>query len=96
MILDIVGTTVQVTEPFSKIACDELYQQILSIMMDIRRILYSAFQDVLIDLHWRAAIPERCEAAQHFKDEDSEGPPENLLAVVLAFMILSYQSTDLL
>ena len=43
--------------------------------MDIWWVFDAAFEDVFVDFHGRAAVPEGGEAAEHFEDEDAKGPP---------------------
>ena len=69
---DIATAAVQVAQALGQIMCDELREQVLRVRVDIRRVLDSAFEDVLVNLQWRASIPEGCEAAEHFEDENSE------------------------
>jgi hypothetical protein len=40
--------------------------------VDVRRILHAALEDVFVDLQWRASVPEGCEPAKHFEDEDTQ------------------------
>ena len=72
MVHDIATATVQVAQTFGQIMCDELREQVLRVRVDIRRVLDSAFEDVLVNLQWRASIPEGCESAEHFEDENTE------------------------
>lgn len=60
----------QVAQPFRQIRRDKFHEQILCVWVDVRRVLDFPFQDVLVDFHRRAAIPERCESAEHFENED--------------------------
>ena len=69
---DIATATVQVAQALGQVMCDELRKQVLSIRVDVRRVLDSAFEDVLVNLQWRASIPEGCKSAKHFEDENSE------------------------
>lgn len=69
---DIATATVQVAKTFGQIVCDEFREQVLGVRVDVRRVLDSAFEDVLVNLQWRASIPEGCESAQHFEDENTE------------------------
>jgi hypothetical protein len=52
--------------------CDELREQVLGVRVDVRRVLDSPFEDVLVNLQWRASIPEGRESAEHFEDENTE------------------------
>ena len=72
VIHDIATATVQVAQALGQIMCDELREQVLRVRVDIRRVLDSAFEDVLVNLQWRASIPEGCKSAKHFEDENSE------------------------
>jgi hypothetical protein len=47
---DIATATVQVAQTLGQIMCDELREQVLGVRVDIRRILDSAFEDVLVNL----------------------------------------------
>lgn len=72
VIHDIATATVQVAQTLGQIVCDELREQILRVRVDVWRVLDSAFEDILVNLQWRASIPEGCEAAEHFEDENTE------------------------
>lgn len=72
MILDIGTTTVQVTKSLRKIGGDELYEKILSVMVDVWWILDTSLQDVFIDFDRRASVPEWGEAAEHFEDQNTQ------------------------
>lgn len=65
----------QVTQTLGKVCGDELRKKVDGVRVQVRRILYSSAQDVLVDPNWRTAIPEGRESAQHFEDQDSERPP---------------------
>lgn len=69
---DIAAATVQVTQTLGQIMCDELREQVLGVGVDVRRVLDSAFEDVLVNLQWRTSIPEGSESAEHFEDENTE------------------------
>lgn len=72
---DILAATVQVTKTLGQIVGDELAQKILSIGVDVWRVLDSSAKNVLVNLERTARVPERCETAKHFEDEDTERPP---------------------
>lgn len=72
---DVFAATVQVSKTLGQIVGDEFAQKILSVGMDVRRVLDSATKNVFVNLEGTARVPERCETAQHFEDEDTERPP---------------------
>jgi hypothetical protein len=72
---DILAATVQVSKTLGQVVGDEFAQQILSIRVDVGRVLDSAAKDVFINLEGTARVPEGSETAEHFEDEDSERPP---------------------
>lgn len=72
---DILAATVQVTKTLGQIVGDELAQEILSIGVDVWRVLDSSTKNILVNLEGTARVPERCETAKHFEDEDTERPP---------------------
>lgn len=43
--------------------------------MDVRRVFNATFEDIFVDFHRGAAIPEGGETAEHFEDEDAKRPP---------------------
>ena len=71
MVLDILGPAVQVAETLGEIGRDQLREQIHGVIVQVRRVLDLATQDILIDLDCRSTVPEWSEPAQHFKDQDS-------------------------
>lgn len=75
MILDIGRTAVQVTQSFGQVVRDQLNQEILCIVVNVRRVLDSSLEDILVDLNGRATVPEWRETAQHFEDQDTKRPP---------------------
>jgi len=83
VIHDVFAAAVQVTEALREVGGDELLQKILRVRVDIRRILYSALENVLVDLHRRTAIPKRGKAAQHLEDQNTQGPPVDGFVVAL-------------
>lgn len=72
MVLDILRAAVQVAKPLREIRRDELRKQVDRIGMHIRWILDLSSKDILIDLHGGTTVPERCKAAQHLKDQNTE------------------------
>jgi len=72
---DILAATVQVTKTLGQVVGDEFAQQILSVWVDVGRVLDSAAKDVFVNLEGTARVPEWCETTQHFEDEDTERPP---------------------
>ena len=72
MVHDIATATVQVAQTLRQIMCDELREQVLRVRVDVRRVLDAAFEDVLVNLQWRTSIPEGCESAKHFEDQNTE------------------------
>ena len=78
MLHDIFRASMQVTQPFGQVGSDQSFEEILRIWMDVRWILDLPFQNVLIDFHGRATVPERCKAAKHFEYQYSQGPPMHM------------------
>jgi hypothetical protein len=72
---DVLAAAVEIAKSLSQIGCNEFLKQVLRIGVDVRRVLDPPFQNVFVDLHRRATIPEGRETTQHFKDQDAEGPP---------------------
>jgi hypothetical protein len=72
---DILAATVQVSETLGQVVGDEFAQQILSVRVDVGRVLYSSAKNVFVNLEGTARVPEGCEPAEHFEDEDTERPP---------------------
>ena len=50
-------------------------EEILGVWVDVWWVFDTAFEDIFVDFHRGPAVPEGGEAAEHFEDEDSEGPP---------------------
>ena len=71
MVHNVLATAVQVAQALGEVGGDELLEQIVCIGMDVGRVLDSRLEDVFVDLHGRAAIPEGGETAQHFEDKDT-------------------------
>ena len=65
----------QVTQTLGKVCGDELRKKVDGVRMQVWWVLYSSAQDILINLNWRAAIPEGREPAQHFENQNPERPP---------------------
>lgn len=62
----------QIAQTLGKIGCDELRQKIDDIGMEIRRVFYLSPEDILVYFYGGAAVPERGESTQHFKDQDAQ------------------------
>ena len=75
MVHDIAAATVQVAQTLGQVVCDEFGEKILRIRVDVRWVLDAALENVFVDLQWRAGVPEGCETAKHFEDENAERPP---------------------
>ncbi len=71
----ILAAAVKIAEALGEVRSDELLEQVMSIWVDVRRVLDSRLEDIFVDFHWRTAIPEGREAAEHFKDENAKRPP---------------------
>ena len=71
----VLGPAVQVPQALGQVRRDQALEEVLCIRVDVRRVLDPAFQDVLIDLHGRATVPEWREAAQHLENQDTQRPP---------------------
>lgn len=69
---NVLAAAVQVAESLGQIGRDELLQQVMGVGVDVGRILDARLEDVFVDLHGRAAVPEGREAAQHLEDEDAK------------------------
>jgi hypothetical protein len=69
---NVLAAAVQVAESLGEVGCDELLQEVVRVGVDVWRVLYARLEDVFVDLHGRAAVPEGGESAQHFEDEDAE------------------------
>jgi hypothetical protein len=97
---DILAATVQVSETLGQVVGDEFAQQILSVRVDVGRVLYSAAKNVFVNLEGTARVPEGCETAEHFEDEDTERPPVIVRVSERCKKIgirnKTHQSTDLL
>lgn len=105
---DILAAAVQVAEALGEVGGDELLQQVVGIGMDVGRVLDPRLEDVFVDFHRRAAVPERREAAEHLKDEDAKRPPASVSMAIFSVGVgvprfankggksNAYQSTDLL
>jgi hypothetical protein len=78
MVLDILRTTMEISQSLSQVGCDETLKQILGVRMNIRRILYSALENVLVDFHGRPTIPEWGEATKHLEDQYPQRPPAKM------------------
>jgi hypothetical protein len=72
---DITAATVQVAQTLGQVVCDEFGEQVLRVWVNVRRVLDAALEDVFVNLQRRAGIPEGCETAKHFEDENAERPP---------------------
>ena len=96
MVHNVLASAVQVAQSLRKIGCNELLQQVVCIRVYVWWILHSRLENVFIDFHWRATVPEGSETAQHFKNEDAKRPPGVVSAIIIFTEIGSYQSTDLL
>ena len=46
---------------------DESLKKILSVRIEVRRVLYFPLENVLVYLHWRSTVPEGRETAKHFE-----------------------------
>lgn len=87
MVHDVLAAAGQVAETLGQVGGDEAGEQVLRVRVDVGRVFDAAFEDVFVDFHGRAAVPEGGEAAQHFEDEDAERPPVRIcvsFVVVLA------------
>lgn len=69
---DVLAAAVEVAQALGQVRGDELLEQVVRIGVDVGRVLDPRLEDVLVNLHRRAAVPEGGEAAEHFKDEDAE------------------------
>ena len=69
MVLDTFCTTMSVSESFCQVGGNQPLKQVLGIRMNVWRVLDATLQDILVDFHGGPAIPERCEAAQHFENQ---------------------------
>jgi hypothetical protein len=78
---DVLAAAVEVAEALGQVGGDELLQQVVGVRVDVWRVLDPRLEDVFVDLHGRAAVPEGREAAQHFEDEDAERPPGTLARI---------------
>lgn len=72
---DILAATVQVSKTLGQVVGDEFAQKILSVWVDVGRVLDSSTKNVFVNLEGTARVPERCETTEHFEDEDTERPP---------------------
>lgn len=72
MVHYVLAAAVQVAKSLGQVGGDELLQQIMRVGVDVRRVFDARLEDVFVDFHRRAAVPEGSEAAQHFEDEDAE------------------------
>jgi hypothetical protein len=90
---NVLAAAVEVAEPLGEVRRDELLQQVVGVGVDVWRVLDPRLEDVFVDLHGRAAVPEGREAAQHLEDEDAEGPPELLALHVLSDILLTSPPT---
>lgn len=75
---DIFAASVKIAQSFGQVWCDELLQQVMCVGMDVRRVFYSRLENVFVDFHGRAAVPEGRETAEHFEDEDAKRPPDTV------------------
>lgn len=73
--LHILRATPQVSKTLGEIRSDKLGEEIDGIRVHIGRILDLPSEDILVDLHRRATIPEWREATEHLENKDSKGPP---------------------
>ena len=71
----VLAPTVQVPQPFGQIGGDELVKQVLGVRVDVRRVFDATFEDVFVDFHRGAAVPEGGKTAEHLEDEDAKRPP---------------------
>jgi len=83
MVHYILAAAGQVAEALGQVGGDQAGEEVLSVGVDVGRVLDAAFEDVFVDFHRGARVPEGGEAAEHFEDEDAEGPPEVLLALLV-------------
>lgn len=72
MVHDVLAAAVEVAEALGEIRSDELLEEIMCVWVDVWRVLDPRLEDVFVDLHRRAAVPEGREAAQHLEDENAE------------------------
>jgi hypothetical protein len=72
---DIAAAAVQVTQTLGQVVCDKLGEEVLRVGVNVRWVLDATLEDVFVDLQWRAGVPEGCETAKHFEDENAERPP---------------------
>jgi hypothetical protein len=69
MVHNVLAAAMEIAKSFSKIRGNELLQEVMRIGVDVGRVFDARFEDVFVDLHGRATIPEGCEAAEHFENE---------------------------
>lgn len=72
VVLHIFGTSMKVPQSLGQVRCDELREQVDGIRVKVGWILDTTPENVFVDLDGRAAVPEGCEAAQHFEDKNSK------------------------
>ena len=72
MVHNVLAAAVQVAQSLGEVGCDELLQQVVGVRVDVRWVLDSRLEDVFVDLHGGATIPEGSEAAEHFEDENAK------------------------
>jgi hypothetical protein len=75
MVLDILGSSMKIAQALCQVWCDQLRQQVDRIWVHVRREFDLSAKNVFVDLDGRTAVPERSEAAEHFKYKNSQGPP---------------------
>jgi len=80
MVLDVVGTALEVTQALGQVLDNELLQEIEDVGRKVVGICDGAVQDVFVGLHGRGVV-EWGVARQHLEDEDAERPPVDRLVV---------------
>lgn len=80
MILDIIGSLLEVTVSFGQIMFCEVSDEALCSFIEVFRELYVGFQDLSEDLHGVFGL-ERAVANHDLIDEDSKAPPVNSFSV---------------
>jgi hypothetical protein len=69
---DVFAAAVQIAQALGQVGGDEFLQQVVRVWVDVGWVFDARLEDVFVNLHGRAAVPEGREAAQHLEDEDAE------------------------
>lgn len=72
MVLDIIRSSVKITQSFCQIRSDELGKEVDGIWVHIRRVLDLASKNILIDFNRRPAVPKRSKPTEHLEYEDTQ------------------------